>query len=200
MSKVDDKHIGVARVYSRSLLELAEKRGVADDVLDELGEIARHADGDPRFASFISSPLVDPDDRAKALETMFRGKVQDVLVDALQVMNRKGRLEILPTMAESFREEHAVLRGRLEVHVYSAIELTDALRDRLTKSIAEQTGQQVELIEEVDETMIGGIVVRIGDRKYDGSVSRHIQILHEIFHERARQHIYQSRRDQAEAG
>ena len=57
MPKVDDKHIGVARVYSRSLLALAEKKGVADDVLEELGEIARHVDGDPRFASFISSPL-----------------------------------------------------------------------------------------------------------------------------------------------
>lgn len=200
MAKVDDKQIGVARVYSRSLLELAENQGAADEVLHELGEIAALTESDAQFAGFISSPLIDPGDRSTALENMFRGKASDVLVDALQVMNRKGRLGVLATMAESYREEHAMLRKRLEVYVTSAIELAGEQRERLTKSIAEHSEQEVHLVEQVDPSMVGGIVIRIGDKKYDGSVSRKIRHMREIFLERARQHIYQSRLDQAAAG
>ena len=193
MPKVDDKQIGVARVYCRALLDLAEKQGKADDVLGELGELAKLAESDERFAEFIESPLVDPDDRSKAIEKMFRGRAADVLTDTLQVMNRKGRLAILPTMAELYYEEYEALRGRVDVHVTSAVELTDALRDRLTKTVAQSSGREVVLHEHVDESLIGGIVVRIGDQKYDGSVRHQIGHLREVFHERARQHIYQSR-------
>jgi F-type H+-transporting ATPase subunit delta len=193
MPKVDDKVIGVARVYCQALLDLAERQGTADTVLAELGEIAGLAETDAAFAQFIESPLVDPKDREHALETMFRGRASDVLVDALQVMNRKGRLAVLPTMAELFYEEHEALRGRLDVHVASAVQLSEKLRERLRRTIARSSGKEVVLHERLDEGMVGGIVVRIGDRKIDASVRYQIAHLREIFHDRARQHIYESR-------
>lgn len=200
MPKVDDKQIGVARVYSRALLELAERRGVAGAVQDELGEIVKLAGRDPRFARFVESPLVDPEDRERTLERMFRGRLTDVLLDALQVMNRKGRLAILPTMAQAYHQELEDLRGRVEVQVTSAVALTDELRERLRRVVAASTGRQVDLVERVDDSLIGGLVVRIGDRKIDGTVSYQIRHLREVFHEHARQHIYQSRLGEVEDG
>lgn len=198
MPKVDDQEIGVARVYCQALLDLAEREGTADTVLAELGEIARLAETDARFAQFIESPLVDPEDRERALEKMFRGRATDVLIDAIQIMNRKGRLAILPTMAELYYEEHEALRGRLDVHVTSAVELSEALRERLRETIERSSGKGVVLHERLDESMIGGIVVRIGDKKIDASVRYQIAHLRELFHERARQHIYESRLSEIE--
>lgn len=198
MPKLDDKQIGVARIYSRALLELAEKQGVADDVLAELGEIAELVERNPRFAGFISSPLVDPDDRESFLEKTFRGRATDLLVDALQVMNRKGRLAVLPTLAAVYHEEHEALRGRVEARVVSAVALTDAARERLRRTLARSTGLTVDLVESVDPSLLGGLIVRVGDRKYDGSVVHKVRVLRAIFDERARQHIYQTRAADAE--
>jgi F-type H+-transporting ATPase subunit delta len=195
MPKLDDRHIGVARIYSRALLELAEKQSVADVVLAELGEIAGLVERDERFAGFIASPLVDPDDRERFLEKVFRGRAADVLVDALQVMNRKGRLALLPTLAAVYHEDHEALRGRVEARVVSAVKLTEAASERLRRTLARSTGLTVDLVESVDPGLLGGLVVRVGDRKYDGSVLHKVRVLRAIFDERAKQHIYQSRAD-----
>ncbi len=193
MPNIDDKLIGVARVYSQSLLGLAEKQGVADTVHDELQEIVKLGESDARFTRFIESPLVAPKDREKTLEKLLRGRVSDVLVDALQIMNRKGRLAILPAMAQLYHEEHATLRGRVEVHVTSVVGLAESTRTRLRKSLTAAIGREVELVERLDESLIGGLVVQVGDQKYDGSVRRNIENLHDILVERARQEIYKSR-------
>jgi len=198
MPKLDDKQIGVARIYCRALLELAEKQGVADAVGAELGEIAELVERDARFDSFIASPLVDPDDRERFLEKVFRGRATDVLVDALQVMSRKGRLAVLPTLAAVYHQEHEALRGRIEAHVVSAVALSDAARERLTKTLTRSTGLTVDLQESVDPSLLGGLIVRVGDRKYDGSVRHKVRVLRSIFDERARQHIYLTRAADAE--
>lgn len=199
MPKVDDKQIGAARIYCRALLGLAEKNGVADDVRAELGEIAKLVAESPRFAHFIASPLVDPHDRERTIEKIFRGRASDLLVDALQVMNRKGRLALVPTLAEVYREEHEALRGRIEVRVISAVALTGEARERLRQTLARSTGRQVALVETVDAALIGGMIVRVGDQKYDASVRHKIRTLRGLFDERARQHIYQTRAGDAEA-
>ncbi len=193
MPQVDDKQIGVARVYSRALLELAEREGVADRVLEELGELVKLGRSDPRFGNFFVSPLVDADDRKSTIEKLFRGRLHDLLVNALQVMNRKDRLAALGTMAEVYRLDHEELRGRVEVHVTTAVPLTDALRDQLRRKVGEVTGKAADLVERVDNHMIGGVVVKIGDSKLDGTVRRQIDRLRESIHERARQELYKSR-------
>ena len=103
MSKVNDKHIAIARVYSRSLLDLAVAQGQAEELRDELLWLAGYMSENADFSHFITSPQIDADDRVASLEKMFRGKLSDLLVDGLQVIHRKGRLDLLPTIAETYR-------------------------------------------------------------------------------------------------
>ena len=69
---------------------------------------------------------------------------------------------------------------------------------RLKKTLARSTGLTVDLDESVDPSLLGGLIVRVGDRKYDGSVRHKVRVLRSIFDERARQHIYQTRTEDAE--
>lgn len=191
MPKLDDKHIAVARVYNRAVLDLAKDQ--SGDVIDELLEIAGLMERDESFTRFLSSPLVDTEERAKSLETLFRGKASDLVVDTLQILNLKGRLEILPTMTELCRREHLDASGHLEVEVTSAVALDEATRDKLRKTLLASTGKkQADLIEAVDPDLLGGLVVRVGDHKYDGSVRREIEKLKARIHERALHDIYES--------
>ncbi len=193
MSTLEDKHIGVARVYCRSVLALAEEAGQTDELLSELGEIAGLMERDATFADFLRSPLIDPDERAASLEKLFRGRASDTLVDTIQVMNKKGRLEILPTLVELFRREHQDLRGKVDVHVTTAVPLKFKLREKLKQALAEWLGKQAEITEAVDESLIGGIVVRVGDMKLDASVKHRVDDLRQVFHDRASREIHLSR-------
>lgn len=195
MAKVNDKELAVARVYSRAMLDLAESQGLADEVLEELQWLAEKAADDDAFLHFLSSPMVDPDLRTGSIDKMFRGKLSDVLVDSLQVVNRKGRLGLLPTIAETYRQDHRDLRGRVDVHVETAVPLSAELRDKLLASVSAFTGQTPHLHENVDESLIGGIVLRIGDRKVDASVKNEVRKYRSLLLDLAEREILGTRED-----
>lgn len=193
MPKVDHKLVAVARVYSRAMYELATARGEAASLLKELMELAGYVERDADFAAFLASPLIDVEERTALLEKLFRGKASHLLVDSLQVLNRKGRLGLLSTLAETYRLQHQETLGRIDVHVTTAVPLTDRLRKKLKAAIRKQRHETPELIETIDESLIGGIVVQIGDEKADASVVRKIDKLRKVLHQRSVREIHRRR-------
>ncbi|MCG8458256.1 MAG: ATP synthase F1 subunit delta [Holophagales bacterium] len=195
MPKVNDKQLAVARTYSRALLEVAEKKGSADAVLEQLQWLAGHAEENEEFGRFVANPLIDPSVRSASFEKMFRGRLDDVLVDGLGVMSRKGRVGLLATLAETYLQEHRDLRGRVEVQIATAVPLSAELRSRIEKLLAERTGKTPEIHESVDEGLIGGIVLRIGDRKVDATVKNEVRKYRKLLDDLAAREILGSRED-----
>lgn len=195
MTKVNDKEFAIARVYSRALLSLAEEQAQADEVLEELRWLDEYVNTDESFGHFVSSPMIDEDARAQSLEKMFRGRLSDVMVDALQVINRKGRMALLPTIAEAYRQDHRDLRGRVDVHVTTAMPLDAGVRQRLTDAAAGYSGQKPILHEVVDPSLIGGIVLRIGDEKVDASVKNEVNRYQKMLLDLAAREIQGTRED-----
>jgi F-type H+-transporting ATPase subunit delta len=189
MANVEDQRGGVAQVYAEAILALAEEQGVADEILDELGGLADLAAKDRAFESFLASPLVEPQARARTFEKILRGRASDLLVDALQVINRKGRLGLLPAIAAAYRAAHRRLRGRIQVFVASAVPLTEALRARLGEAAARYSGRTPELVESVDVKLLGGMVVRVRDERIDSSVKTRLRGLSEALLRRASQEV-----------
>ncbi len=197
MSKADDKQMAVAQVYSRAMHDLAESKGEAAGLLDELRELVGYIEQNPKFAAFVNSPMIDAEDRAQALERVFRGKASDLLVDSLQIINRKGRLTLLPAITEAYHLRHQEHLGRVDVRVTTAVPLGESLRGRLVSALSGHSGKQPVLIEEVDESLIGGIVLRVDDEKIDASVVHEIDRLHRALRDRAVHEIHRSRREAA---
>nr|MDP9122938.1 F0F1 ATP synthase subunit delta [Acidobacteriota bacterium] len=108
--QVDERELGVGRVYARAILDLAESQGAAESLLGELTDLAAYAAGNPEFESFLTSPLIEDGARVDVLEKIFRGRASDLLVDALQVVNRKGRIGLLRAIAQAYRQEYRALR------------------------------------------------------------------------------------------
>jgi F-type H+-transporting ATPase subunit delta len=134
--------------------------------------------------------VVDAKARQKTLEKIFRGKRSDLFVDAMQVLNRKGRLGLIEAVAEVYYLELEELRGRVEVHVRTAAPLTRRLREKLGEMAKIQAGREVDLVESVDESLIGGLVVQIGDRKLDASVATRVKRLRAALLDRASREIH----------
>lgn len=190
MSSFNDKTLAIAKVYASAMIELAEQRGEADDLGAELSQLVTLVRENEDFRTFVEDPLADPDQRQASLEKMFRGQASDLLVDSLQVLNRKGRIGILPAIAEVYDALLDALRQRVEVSVASAVALSDAQRQQLSAAVKAQTGRDARFLERVDETLLGGMVVQIGDRKIDTSVATRLQGLSTALLARASREIH----------
>ncbi len=189
MAGLNDKYLAVARVYSQAILDLAEQQGISDQVGEDLAELARYVGENQEFADFLASPLIDAGERQVAIEKILRGKVSDLLVNALQVVNRKERMLLVPAIAETYRQELRDLRGRVDVSVRTPVALPAALREKLRAAVTRFTGRQPDLIEKVDPALLGGMVVQIGDDKIDASVASQLKALSGALEKRASQEI-----------
>ncbi len=193
MAKFSGNELPIGKVYAASLFQLAQEQGVSDAVRDELNELASFVEGNLEFADFLSSPTVDVEARKKAIEKAFRGRLSDVVVDTLQVMNRGNRLGLIGALAAAFSALHEEKAGGVEVRVRTATAMTDAARQRLQAVVSKKTGKNARIKESVDPSLLGGLVVRVGDDKLDASVAHKLAELSVKMLDRASREIYSGR-------
>ncbi|HEX7183769.1 MAG TPA: ATP synthase F1 subunit delta [Thermoanaerobaculia bacterium] len=190
MASVGERNQALGRLYGKALLDLAEEQGQGEALLGELAELAEFLDRTTELQDFLGSPLVDEEVRERTIEKLFRGRMSDLLVDFLQVVNRKGRLSALRAIAEAYRREYRELRGLIDARVRTAVPLGEAQRVRLTEAIARFSGRRPDLVETIDPSLIAGMVVEVGGKKIDTSVATHLKEMGAALERRASQEIH----------
>ncbi|MFL6260669.1 MAG: ATP synthase F1 subunit delta [Thermoanaerobaculia bacterium] len=199
MASIDEREREVGRLYAEAILHVAEEQGQAEELLEELNGLVEYLDKNPEFERFLASPLIEEEPHAQVIEDAFRGKASDLLVDSLLVVNRKGRLSAVRAIAVAYRAALRDLRGWMDVHVRTAVPLTDALRARLTAALAATTSRKPSLVEHVDPAVIGGLVIQIEGRKIDASLASRLHHLSEALHARASREIHSGKAYVAES-
>ena len=193
MAKYSDDELAVAMIYARAMYELAAEQDQVDALREELNAVAGLIEGRTDFAALLTSPTVDDEAKRKTLEKLFRGRCADLLVDSLQVINRNERPGFIGAVAEAFGILNEERRGGIEVQVQTATSLTESARERLESVVAKKTGRKPRIVETVDGSLIGGLIVRIGDEKLDASVARKLAVLTQALLERASREIHGGR-------
>ena len=188
-AKIDERELAVAGLYAEALLGLATAQGIEGEVLAELDGVVELLDRDPDIEAAIATPLVDGESRRQTVERSFRGRASDLLVDTLQVMNRKGRLSLMRALAEAYRQGLEKAKGIVEVRVTTAVPLSPENRKRTEEIAARVLRATPRLVETVEPDLLGGMVIQVGDRKFDSSVSREISRLGERLFERTAQEL-----------
>lgn len=178
----------VARVYAQSLLELAEAAG-GDAKIAEIGEeleaVLEVVRGDAMIAEFLRSPIVERNKRGTSLRTVLDGRVSDLLLRFLLVLNDKGRLGRIDDIAAAFDEMLNQRFGRVEVDVYTVDgRLDDAQQSLLAEKVRARLGKEPVFHQYADPSLIGGLVLRVGDQLIDGSVRGRLRGLREAILER----------------
>jgi F-type H+-transporting ATPase subunit delta len=199
MANVDEREREVGRLYAEAILHVAEEQGQAEELLEELNGLVEYLDRNPEFEGFLASPLIEEEPHAQVIEDAFRGKASDLLVDSLLVVNRKGRLSAVRAIVMAYRAALRDLRGWMDVHVRTAVPLTDALRARLTDALAASTSRKPVLIEHVDPAVVGGLIVQIEGRKIDASLASRLHHLSEALLARASREIHSGKAYVAES-
>lgn len=191
--KIDVSAERVARVYAESLLASAGDE--AEDLGDELNELVNVAcKKDPQIYAFLASSTIATKTKTEFFEKFFRGKASDKLVDFLQVVNSHGRLELIHAITSGYTALLDEKKKRVPVVVKTAVPLDDSQRQALKKQLNEIFHVEPILHEEVDSELLGGILVRIGDWQFDGTVKARLNQLKNQLLERS-SHEIQGRRD-----
>ncbi len=184
MAESIDKMMDVADVYAAALHALALPKQAVEAIREELERLVALTEQDRTFAEFLRSSAIDADKRAASLDRMFRGKLSDTLLDTLQVMNRHGRLETLPALLRCFSHRAETAAGMVEVRVTSAVELDSAHQARLEQLAARLSGRKPIMAFVVDASVIGGLVMQVGDFRFDYSLRRQLQLARTRLRER----------------
>jgi len=182
MATLDRQADALARIYAGALFEEAEKAGGQDAIestLAELEDILAIAREDPQFAEFLTSQILPADKREASLRAIFKDRVSDLTRNFLLVLNQKGRLDHLGAIAAAYDERLQERFGRIEVDVYAASPIDDAQAGAIEGRLREVLGKEPVLHRYVDESMLGGLRLRIGDQLVDASVSTQLRRMRE---------------------
>ncbi|MCH8005159.1 MAG: ATP synthase F1 subunit delta [Planctomycetes bacterium] len=168
----------VARVYAKSLYELAEEAGGRSKILQvasELEGICELARNNKSFGEFLGSPIIDRARRAASLRRICHEKVTDLSLRFLLVLNEKERLKHLELISEAYDQLVDTALGRIEVDVYTATPIDEEQLDSIKNRISTALGKEAILYSYVDQEMIGGLKLFIGDQLIDGSVASRLR-------------------------
>lgn len=165
----------LGKVYAEALLGASEKAGNAEAVLSEMNSLVRDVlQKLPQFDAVLKAPKVSHEEKVRLLDTAFQGKMSEVLLNFLKVLTRRGRFSALRSIARAAQELHHERTGRTDVQVRTAEPLTPELHSQIMDRLRQSLGREPVLRVEVDPELIGGVVIRIGDTVYDGSIARQL--------------------------
>ena len=169
-------HRGSARRYAEAAFEIAERDQPVDAWLGDL-DAAASALGAGDAVHLLSNPAVPIADREKVVRDVLGPRVSAKTVNLLLLLVRRGRADLLGAVAAEFRRLYDRREGISHATVTSAAPLDDAEVRALNERLKGMTGGRVEVAYEVDPAILGGVVVRIGDRLIDGSVRGRLERL-----------------------
>jgi ATP synthase F1 delta subunit len=167
---------GIARVYADALFGVAKDRGRLDAIREQLGQVADAIAGNHDLQVFFFSPYFSSAEKRDGIARVVSGGDPE-LVNFLELLAEKHRMPAIFRIRRRFDEMWAKEKRRLEVRLTSAVELpSDVVKD-VGSQIERQTGQTIELASDVDENILGGIVLQVGNMVLDASVRNKLERL-----------------------
>lgn len=164
------KDVSVASRYAKALFLLTERRKETVAALADLKNVRDLLAHGTAVAGFLASPQVRMPDKRKLLTTGLEGRASRSVTAFADLLLRKKRLDLLPDITDQYEALVEKAQGIRRAHVVSAVPLAKAERERLHATLERTTGSKIRLTSEVDAALLGGALVRIGDRVVDRSV------------------------------
>ncbi|HEX3324239.1 MAG TPA: ATP synthase F1 subunit delta [Solirubrobacterales bacterium] len=158
-----------ARVYAEALFDVAKEKGKLDAIRGELAQFADALDGDHELQVFFFSPYFSTAEKVAGLVRAV-SEANKELLNFLELLIEKGRMQEVFRIRRQLDELWKQENRRIDVTVTSAVELDRAVVEKVGEEIERQTGQKVELASRVDDEIIGGIVLQVGNMVLDASI------------------------------
>ena len=170
----------VEKRYAKSLIDLAIEQNSLEETFNDMKFVKELCAQNKDLVLMLKSPIIKTDKKQAILEAILEGKVNKISFGFIQIITRKKREYQLPEIANEFIEQYKIHHKIVTAFVTTASPLDGASRSSVMELVKAMYGK-VEMVEMVDSAIIGGIIVKVGDKQIDASVSRKFADLKQEF-------------------
>lgn len=157
--------------YAKATLNLAKEKGLAKEVNDDMLLIQETIEANSELEIMLKSPVIKSNAKRSVLTKLFEKKVNGITMGLLNLLIENKRPALLLLVAKEYIVIYDFLQGVEVAQVTSAVPLSKDLEKAILKRVQESVGKEISLNNVVDPSIIGGFVLRVGDKLYDSSVS-----------------------------
>jgi F-type H+-transporting ATPase subunit delta len=165
-----------ARVYAEALFEVGRDKGKLDTLQQQLGEFSDAVDGNRELQVFFFSPYLSSEEKVGGLKRAVTD-AEPELINFLELLVDKHRMPEIFRIRREFEELWKRENRRIDVTVTSAVELDSAVVEKIGQEVERQTGEEVDLSSAVDDKILGGIVLQVGNMVLDASIRSRLEKL-----------------------
>lgn len=161
----------IAGRYAQAVFDIVKEEGGLDALAQQVQDLGAALADSPDLRDLINSPIYTREQQTNAISALAsKMGLSATLANTLQLMGKNRRLFVLPQLVTRLGDLIADERGEMTVDVTSAIALSDEQQKRLADTLSEKSGKKVKLKTRVDESLIGGMIVKMGSQMIDSSV------------------------------
>ena len=158
--------------YAKSLLDLSKEQNAVEEVKNDMVFFEKIVDDNSELEAILKNPIVPLDKKQGILQGIFGGKVHAITASFFKLVVNKGRSAILYDTSAQFIAQYNAIKGIVTAEVTSASTLTDANRAEVVALVKKELGaSEVVVKEKVDPALIGGFILKVGDKQFDASIA-----------------------------
>lgn len=165
------------KVYADALFELAVEDNTLDTVAEEMEAVAGIMNENSDFLKLLSAPTVSDKDKKSMLSKAFEGRISDTVFNFINVLCDNGRIKYLIAISQQFKDMYNDKNGILEVTVTTTMPLSDNLREKLVLKLEKISSKKIQLVEKIDTSIMGGIVLNYNNTQIDASVKKRLDTM-----------------------
>lgn len=163
--------------YAKALIDLANEQGKLEEVNTDMKFFETVCSENDEFRKIMANPIVRHEKKHSILKKIFKNRVTDVTFSIFSVLTKKNREQLLLPIAKEFQKLYDEQKGVQKVQISTPVALTDTQKAEFSKVVSESIKKTVELTEKIDESLLGGYVLKVGDTQIDTSVKHKLNEL-----------------------
>ncbi len=167
----------VAKRYAEALFEVAKENNQLEKIEADLKLVAEVMQQTELLMDFLRHPQIDGLAKKELIKTAFKDSISSISENFLSQLIDSNRVEFFEEILKMFIKYANEVRGVIDVEAITAITLDDANKTKVIETLKQKFNKQVRLQNIVDPSILGGIIVKIGDRVYDGSINKQLKLL-----------------------
>lgn len=171
----------VSKRYAKALINLSVERESLEESYKDILTLEKTCLDSNEFSLLLKSPIVKTDQKLRVFSNIFKDKIGKLVFTFVNIIIKKKREDILEQIIKSYINLYKEEKNIATATVTTVSEISEGLRNKIVSYIKSLGHKKVELFEEINKDLIGGMVIRIGDKQLDASVSGELLELRQTF-------------------
>lgn len=166
--------------YAEAVLDLAAQSQLSDAIYEDLKLVTRVINGHPELSLILKHPSIPAEEKRKVVVKLFGGNVQELTIRLLELLLDKRRFYLIDSIQTEYHELLNRRKNIVSASLYCAERLSDSAVADIKARLTEHLGKKLELDVKVDPSLIGGVVLKLGDQVIDGSLKGKLRSMERV--------------------